>query len=384
MRSGHTGCRIAVVSQKLLGHAIPALGIGQALAERGHDVYYLGHSSLRPLVEGSLVKLAEIEWGVIPTDFIFETMEEITCVLRQIGAELLITDSAMAAPAYCAELLGIPWVSFQTSIPLPDRLIPGNPSIVKRARSRYEGQLNHVRTKAGLPALADERRTRGDLAGISPHLHLAMVYPQMIEHWEELPANTEVIGACAYAPDIEPLASPDDSRPSVLICSSSLMRVDYRAIMQNYIHTSLTALEAAPVNLLLSEQNGLRLRKPFPPNLHFYSEYPVHDRLLPFSSAAITHGGCNTIQKAMRFGVPMVIIPLGDEQPLLAERCVKLGIAIMISSDDISEDSMRQAVAVLLEDQSPYTLAASKLADDLKAGCPNIRGAELVERVLRH
>ncbi|WP_270166432.1 glycosyltransferase [Paenibacillus sp. SYP-B4298] len=373
--------RIAIISQKLLGHVIPALGIGQALAEREHDVYFMGHLSLRSLVEGSLVKFVEIGWGMIPMDFISRSMVEISERLRELDIDLLIVDSGMPAPAYCAESLGIPWVSFQTSVPLPDELIPGIPSIVKRAQARYADILNHARRKACLPLLSDERRMRGDMAGLSPYMHLVMVYPEMMEHWEGLPPNTEVIGACAYVPLSEPVSVPDNDRPSVLICSSSLSKVDYRATMTDYIDASIAALEHEPVNLLLSDQSSLRLRQSFPANLHFYDQYPIHDQLFPLSSAVITHGGCNTIQKAMRYGVPLLIIPLGDEQPLLASRCEKLGIAVQVDPDNIQKDAMGEACLRLLEDDT-YSQAADRLREQLQTYRPNESGATLVERVL--
>jgi UDP:flavonoid glycosyltransferase YjiC (YdhE family) len=43
--------------------------------------------------------------------------------------------------------------------------------------------------------------------------------------------------------------------------------------------------------------------------------------MLARCDAFLTHGGLNSVKKALASGVPMVVVPLSADQPYSAERC---------------------------------------------------------------
>jgi UDP:flavonoid glycosyltransferase YjiC (YdhE family) len=52
-----------------------------------------------------------------------------------------------------------------------------------------------------------------------------------------------------------------------------------------------------------------------------------HADVLPYCSAVVTHGGHGTVLKALAAGVPLVIAPLGRDQPDNAARVIALARA---------------------------------------------------------
>jgi hypothetical protein len=52
--------------------------------------------------------------------------------------------------------------------------------------------------------------------------------------------------------------------------------------------------------------------------------------LLPSMAAVVCHGGHNTIAEAMLFGVPVVVAPIRDDQPYIAQRIVEAGAGLRI------------------------------------------------------
>ena len=59
----------------------------------------------------------------------------------------------------------------------------------------------------------------------------------------------------------------------------------------------------------------------------FFLRHAPHDRLFPFMSAAVHHGGAGTTAAAVRAGIPSVIVPFFGDQPFWASCLHELGIA---------------------------------------------------------
>ena len=56
-----------------------------------------------------------------------------------------------------------------------------------------------------------------------------------------------------------------------------------------------------------------------------------HADVLPYCSAVLTHGGHGTVIKALAAGVPLVVAPLGRDQPDNAARVVHAGAGLWVS-----------------------------------------------------
>jgi UDP:flavonoid glycosyltransferase YjiC (YdhE family) len=372
--------RIAITSQRLLGHIVPVMGVGIELKNRGHEVWVLGNAAYRPMVEGAGLLFREVGWEKFAELYIEEFMEDIIKVDQELDFQLFLCDSAQAAPAWVAEWKGIPWVSYQTTVPIPDNQVPGEELVNYRLRERYRKLLTKIRNKYGLGELLSDIRTRGDLSGLSPYLHLVMVWEEMIENWGALPPNSAVVGACTYENlDTESGWKTSEYANSIAVCTSSIGKTDFREKVNRYVRTSIEAFANNPVHVIVSEQNDFRGELPI--NVTWTTEYPIHHRILPFVDVAITHGGCNTLQKCIKYGTPMVIIPLGADQPLLAERCRQLGIAVTLDIKQLSVETLSQAVNKIME-HPDYRESSRKLSSAVNRYDPNKRGADAVEKIL--
>ncbi|UFJ42416.1 glycosyltransferase [Brevibacillus humidisoli] len=375
--------RIMIVSQGFSGHVVPILGTGVELAKRGHEVWFLCTEKYRSLVEGAGLRFQTIRLDKAPTNLIQETMEDILHLVRQNAFDLIICDSAQSAPSYVAELCHIPWISFHTTVPLPDELVPGDHASHRRMRYFYKKKLNKVRAVFGMAPLVDEVRTRGDFAGLSPRLHLAMVYPVMVRDETGLPDSIRYVGPCSYEePHSQEGGQPaPGSDPVILVCTSSLPRDDFRIMMDRYLEASVQAFGGKAYRLQVTDSRPYSGATPFPSNVEWITRFPVHNELMPRADVVITHGGCSTLQKAMKYGVPMVIVPLGADHPILASRCEELGIAIVMEPGEMSAERLRQAVGQLLQDEG-YRMRAKQLALDINRESPNSKSADLVEQQL--
>jgi MGT family glycosyltransferase len=104
-----------------------------------------------------------------------------------------------------------------------------------------------------------------------------------------------------------------------------------------------------------------------------------HADVLPHCSAVITHGGHGTVLKALTAGVPLVLVPLGRDQPDNAGRVAYAGAGIRLRKNT-STAALRAAVARVIDDPR-YRTAARHMAARLAAERDDDRAVDELERV---
>ena len=87
-------------------------------------------------------------------------------------------------------------------------------------------------------------------------------------------------------------------------------------------------------------------------------------RVLPHCDAVISHGGSGSVIGALAHGVPMVLIPMGADQPLNGARCAALGVARVLDAVAATPEQVRETVAAVLADPN-YRQAAQRLRDEI-------------------
>jgi UDP:flavonoid glycosyltransferase YjiC (YdhE family) len=80
----------------------------------------------------------------------------------------------------------------------------------------------------------------------------------------------------------------------------------------------------------------------------------------------VSHGGSGSVLGALAHGLPMLLLPLGADQPLNAARCAALGAARVLDALTATPAEIRGAVSALLEDPAPRA-AAERLRDEIAA-----------------
>jgi UDP:flavonoid glycosyltransferase YjiC (YdhE family) len=102
--------------------------------------------------------------------------------------------------------------------------------------------------------------------------------------------------------------------------------------------------------------------------------------LLPHCAAVVSHGGSGSVIGALTHGLPMVLLPMGADQPLNAARCADLGIARALDAVEATPETVRAAVATVLTDPS-YRRAAERLRDEIAALPGPAHAVVLLERL---
>ena len=92
----------------------------------------------------------------------------------------------------------------------------------------------------------------------------------------------------------------------------------------------------------------------------------------------ISHGGLNTVLESLSHGVPMVVLPVTNDQPGVGARVEAAGVGRSISSSRLTVARLREAVRDVLADPA-YRWRAEDLRGAIAAADGLNRAADIVE-----
>ena len=114
----------------------------------------------------------------------------------------------------------------------------------------------------------------------------------------------------------------------------------------------VAGLGELPVNVLVTLGDGIDPWAELgvqPPNVHV-ERYLPQAAVLPHCDLVVFHGGSGTLVGALAHGLPMVLIPMGADQPANAGRCEALGLGVSLDPVRLTPEQVREHAASVLAD----------------------------------
>ena len=93
----------------------------------------------------------------------------------------------------------------------------------------------------------------------------------------------------------------------------------------------------------------------------------------------ITHGGMNSVNEALCYTMPMVVVPMADDQPMVGARIAELGLGTVVSRRKINGQTLGRAASKILVDKQIADNVNSISEDMRKSG-----GNEQIVKDLDH
>jgi UDP:flavonoid glycosyltransferase YjiC (YdhE family) len=97
--------------------------------------------------------------------------------------------------------------------------------------------------------------------------------------------------------------------------------------------------------------------------------------------AVVCHGGHNTVCEALAHALPLVVLPIKDDQPVVAQQVVDSGAGLRLKFGRVCPDELREAVRRVLEEPS-FREAAARIQRSFTAAGGASRAADLLEELL--
>lgn len=109
--------------------------------------------------------------------------------------------------------------------------------------------------------------------------------------------------------------------------------------------------------------------------------YAPQLEVLKRAALTITHAGLNTVLESLTHGVPMVAIPIANDQPGVAARIVWAGVGEMISISHLTVDSLRSTIHRVLT-QDSYKVQALRLQSAIQNSGGVQQTANIIEAAI--
>lgn len=193
----------------------------------------------------------------------------------------------------------------------------------------------------------------------------------------ELPENHHYVGFLLWDPPLDHSVALDDPGGPWALITLSTQRQGDEVILAN---SALQALASRPVRTLLTQPDeDIRDKLTNLPENATIAGFVSHSPVLKRSTIVINHAGHGIVIKAMTYGVPMVLLPWHRDQPGVADRAARLGVAQVVARADANPREVQRAVAEVL-DTTQYRQAALRHANRLAS----IDSVELACSLLEH
>lgn len=386
---------IAFLNIAMHGRVNPTLPIVAELVRRGHTVSYHTSPAFGPEVEraGATVRFYAGGEQALPdpptpvallaglAQTAVQVLPGVLAELRAVQPDLVVHDSACLWGAIAARELGVPAASsfttfaFNRYAPSPTgpsrsllRAAAANPLHVKRyVRARWA--LRRRFDAGGVPLV--------DLGNIRQALNLVYTSTTFQPGADEFDDSFRFVGPSIGARLPDPSFPVDRLRARVAYLSLGTVFTADPQLLRT-IATALAPL--ADTVVVATGQTDPSALGPLPAHVVVRRSVPQPE-VLDQASLFVTHGGMNGVNEAMYAGVPMLLVPQGADQPLVAGRVVELGAGLTIRNEDITEDAVRTLAGRLLDEPGFREAALVLQAAERGAGGFS-RAADELERYL--
>lgn len=144
---------------------------------------------------------------------------------------------------------------------------------------------------------------------------------------------------------------------------------------------ALAGLRDLPINLIVTVGPFIDPAEFGAQPAHVHIErYIPQAAILPRCHAVVSHGGSGSVLGVLAHGLPMVLLPMGADQPHNAARCEALGVARVLDAVEATPDDIGKATAAALENAA-YRQAAQRLRDEIAALPAPAHAVTLLERL---
>ncbi|MBT2481037.1 glycosyltransferase [Streptomyces sp. ISL-94] len=386
--------RVLFTVPPLAGHVNPTVAVGAELAARGHEIAWTGPASA---LSGLLPPSARIlpageeagcgysalheRWrdlrGVGALRFLWEEalvplaramVPGVTRAVRAFEPDVMVADQQALAGPLVARRLGVPWATSASTSAELTRPFAGFPKVGQWVTDQIAGLLREFG--------ADGQNAGGKGEGaegcqdwdprFSDRLVLVFSTPELVSPEAGFPPHYAFVGPAFGARPAAhgfPWQRLDPARRRVLVSLGTLNQEAggrfYGAVLgaAERLAAEVQLVLAAPAALVGTAPQHLLLQERVP-----------QLELLPHLDAVVCHGGHNTVCEALAHGLPLVVAPIRDDQPIVAQQVVRAGAGVRVRFGRTRAEELRDALTAVLDEPGPRRSARRIQASFAAAG----------------
>ena len=415
---------IGLICPELSGHLNPMTTLGRELKRRGHQVTMVARMDARRKAEAAGLGFAAVGAREFPEgamareaaqlgklsglraiQFTAEMLRRGTAAVLQEAPDIvtsermdaLVVDQVSPAGGTVSDRLGMPHVAVCDALALnPDPDVPPGvlpwpyrPGLLGRVRN---GMGDSLLRWLARPVLKEINRYRDQYrlprleGGIVASTGLAQIaqQPAFFDFPRRAtPDNFHYTAPWHDAGSGDEIAFPWDQLDGRPLIYASMGTLQNR--LEFIFQTIAAACAGLDMQLVISlgsrDQDAAGLAAkfagqpivvPFAPQL----------KLIERAALSITHAGLNTALESLSHGLPMVAIPITNDQPGVASRLAWLGVAEVVQPGKLSVPRLRAAVEKVVGDPT-YREKARRFGEEIRKINGVARAADIVEQAFQ-
>ncbi|WP_416825284.1 macrolide family glycosyltransferase [Ectobacillus polymachus] len=380
--------RVLFINGGSEGHINPTIGVVQELISRGEEVVYFtieafreriektgatvrtfdGDKFIKAFISGGRNYLPERINGLLHTADIM-----IPSVLEQIEGEhfdYIIHDSMFGCGRLLAQILKLPAINSCTSFAqteisferMLEHLSQNIPTeIAKRINNDFQNLTTKINEKYGV-----EITSPYEVFCNPAPLTIVYTTREFQPFGETFDQTYQFVG-----PSISTRLTQEDFDFTAIKGKSpiyiSLGTVFNQAI--DFYKTCFKAFKDTDHTIIMSIGGKTQISDlgEIPKNF-IVKNYVPQTEVLTYTKLFITHGGMNSTNEGLYYGIPLIVIPQSADQPVIAGRVANLGAGVPLQMQDLTASRLSEAVDHVLGHPSFHNAVANIRESFQKSG----------------
>jgi zeaxanthin glucosyltransferase len=403
------------------GHLNPMTTLGYELKQRGHRVTLVGTLDAQPKVLAAGLEfqaIGEVEFPAGSTVNVFAKLgqlsglaafrytvalfkqitttllQEAPSVLRRVGVEALIIDQTSFGGSTVAQLLDLPFISVccalmlnrDPNVPPFNTLWSYHPNWWARLRNQAGNQLMASIAKP-ITGLIAEYRQQWNLPPLRDPNDVYSQLAQLCQQPAEFEFPRQSLPACFHftGPYSNPASRELTFFPFDKLTGQPLIYASLGTVQNRLLGTFQAIAEACrdlDAQLVIALGGGSTPESlPALPGSPLVVGFAPQLELLQRTTLTITHAGMNTTLESLSNGVPMVAIPIANDQPGVAARIAWTRTGEIVPLKRLSVSKLRSSIEQVLTEDS-YKKNALRLQKAIKQAGGVKRAADIIEQAV--
>jgi len=386
--------RFLFVVPPMTGHTNPTLAVAAELAARGHEPAWCGYEALLERLLPTEARRFGLE-GSLPDGFLQEIGERaltvrglpglkflweevllplardmtpgVERVIEEYRPDVVVSDQQAFAGAFAARRAGLPWATSATTSADRRISLANIPKVLDWAEER----LTELQVELGLDPVKEPEN--------SPHRVIVFSTPALCGEMSHHDERYAFVGpSLTPRPDATPFPYEELLEVPRVFASLGTLNAERGQRFFAALSEGLGDDSDSPklqVVCVAPEEFG-----PFPKNFLARPRVPQLD-LLPMMDAVICHAGHNTTTEALSNALPLVVCPIKDDQPVVAQQVADSGCGLRLSFTRPRPLHLREAVDRVLHEPS-FKEAATAISESFTAAGGPARAADHLEALV--
>ncbi|KLA34310.1 macrolide family glycosyltransferase [Bacillus cereus] len=365
------------------GHINPTIALVEELIKRGEEVIYYCVEEYRSKIEntGALFRpyenfISQIDMvkrmngQINPQELLLHMVKSmdkiIGIILEEVKEEeydYVIYDNNFAVGWIIAEVLQIPKISSCTTFAITKKIAS---ALMKdheenKKSPLYQKVMRIFKKWEDIYGITlNEKQNLMTCPGDITIVYTSKLYQPNVEEFDN--SYIFVGPSIAQRKDIDSFSIEQEKGNKMIFIS---MGTVFNR-QPDFYHTCFEAFRDSSVTVILAvgEQNDISQLNNIPSNFKLYNYVPQLD-ILQYTDLFITHGGMNSSSESLYFGVPMLVIPVMGDQPIIAQRIEELEAGVQLNRKLLTPEILRNTAMHVLSNDI-YTKNSHRIGESLK------------------